>query len=932
MNCKLSLSAFFALSLFSYNLPAQQPQMLPFDPEVRIGQLDNGLTYYLRHNNWPEATTTIQLEQRVGAIQEEESQLGLAHFLEHMCFNGSEHFPGNTSFSFCQRHGVNFNAETRTDRTTYHLDNIPNSVGESVLDSCLLLMADWAHGLTLDASEINDERDVIHGEYRYRNQGEMRLYMTDMPKLFPGRYGQRNPIGTMEVVDNFAHQELIDYYHRWYNPQNQAIIIVGDIDVDVYEQKVRTLFAPIASHPNAGIVEEYHLDNHDQVIYSLLQDKDLNAGYLEYSILLPELPREMKATTDAEVMNYVAIAAANILNFRLADLKANANCPWHDAGVRINCFASDKFKQLNVVAYPKEQQQQATYALMLTELRRLVEFGALPTEYNRFLEIYNSMIDNQEKQKDKIDNSVFAQKLQLHFSYGNGALSPEHELSLSRQFTQMLPVEAINQLMKQIICTTGQNSTLKCWEKELDGAIYVTQPQLEEVFNVIQQAKIEAPVDNSITEPLMSQLPTPGTVVSEEAEKFGFTLLTLSNGVRVHLRRTDVSPNEIQITATAKAGNQQFDTMEFANFTAANQLPFSKGGWNGLQLNRLMSGKMIGYQLGMNDNYHFFAGASSAKDLESLMQVMYLSFTDLGRDEELYPQVIEQARMVLGNRKSNIEEIFADSLNATIYCHDGRHRNAEVEDLDQISYDRVLQMMQTPMQNAANFEFIISGDFDEAMLRQYLCQYVASLPSKGKADDFRVLADKRPQQRTVCDFKAPMTEPKVLSQTNWSNYKMNVTPENELMADLVSNILSIRHFQTLREEMNACYTPGVMHEFDLTATNHHITLIARHSGFDPALADKALTYTEQSIQDLSKLCTTEDLGKAQEQLLNEMNEARKTQVNFYMTALNQWINFGYDRVSIVEEFVRKQTPASVQSWLQEFLKDAVETQVIARPE
>lgn len=932
MKRKLTILATIVSAIYSVSMSAQEPQMLPLDSEVRIGQLDNGLTYYLRHNNWPEATTTIQLEQRVGAIQEEESQLGLAHFLEHMCFNGSEHFPGNASVAFCQRYGVAFDAETRTDRTTYHLDNIPNSVGSAVLDSCLLLVADWSHGLTLDAREINNERDVIHGEYRYRNQGEMRLYMTDMPRLFPGRYGQRNPIGTMAVVDNFAHQELIDYYHRWYNPQNQALIIVGDIDVDAYEQKVRTLFAPITSHPDAGVVEEYHLADHDQVIYSLLHDKDLDASYLEYSINLPEPPGVMKATTDAEVMNYVLSVAANVLNLRLVDLSIDADCPWYQAEAGMGCFISDKFKQLNIKAYPKMGQASNAYALMLTELRRLVEYGILQSVYNRFLEAYSGMIDNRERQKDKIDNTVLAQKYQRHFSYGYGAMSSEHEISLLRQFAQMLPLEAINQLMKQFICTTGQNSTLKCWEKEQDGAAYITQPQLEEAFAAVQRAQIEAPVDNSFTQPLMSQLPTPGSIVSEETEKFGFTHLTLSNGVSVHIRQTDVSPNEIQLYASAQAGNQQFDDQEFANFEAANQLPFSKGGWSDLQVRQLLQSKIVASQLGMNDDFHYFAGMSSTTDLESLMQIMYLSFTDLGRDDDRYRQVIEQARMMLGNRKSNIEAIFADSLSATLYCHDARHRSVEVGDLDQIDYNRVLQMVQTPMQNAANFEFIISGDFDEAALRQYLCLYVASLPSRGKADDFRTLPVKRPEQPTVCDFKVAMTEPKVLSQTCWSNSTMTIRPEDGLMADLVANILSNRHFQILREEMNACYTPGVVSEMDLTTMNHHLTLIASHSGFDPAVADQALAYTERSIIDLSQQCTTEDLGKAQEALLNALDEGRKTQVQFYMTALNQWLRFGYDRISIAEEFVRKQTLASVQSWLQTFLKDAVETQVIARPE
>lgn len=921
-----------ALAMSVGYLSAQQPQVLPLDPAVRTGVLDNGFTYYLRHNNWPEGRTSFYLAQRVGSLQEEESQLGLAHFLEHMCFNGSEHFPGNAVWGFKERNGLNNNAYTAFDRTVYFFDNVPNTIGAAGLDSCLLVMSDWAHGLTLDASEINSEREVIHGEYRLRMQGANRILLTELPAIYPGRYGARYPIGTMEVVDNFEHKELVNYYHTWYNPENQALIVVGDIDVDAYEQKVKALFSPLKDHEGAKKVEEYSIEPREELYYSMAKDKDLGYTNLAYNVLLPEVPHTMRNTADYHVMNLVYAAASSALSYRLTDLTPQADCPWLFAQAATSFTqVSNRWQEFKVVSVPKDGKQAEAFQLMITELRRLVQYGMTQDEYDRFAQEYAQSIDNFEANKDKIDNSTLAMDLCSHYVYGDAVLDPDFDIMLRRQL-QSLPVEVINQMIPQLICTTGQNSTFWCWENEQEGASYVTKEALQQAFAAAQAAEIEAPADNSIKEPLMAQLPTPGRIVSEMESRFGYTELTLSNGVKVYIRKSDVEPNTITLSAKAKAGAQQFGLEEYANFSVAGEMPYTMGGWNSRQLQKLLAGKKVGANVQMHNDGHYVNGMAGTKDLESMMQVVNLMFTDLGRDDEMYANILGQLQVVLSNRKMNSDAIFQDSCSVVMNAHDVRDRVFEVEDLQNLDYDRMLQMLQQPMQNAANFYFVIAGDFDEEVLRQLICQYIASLPSKGKADDFRQLTAPKLTDDVVCDFTAPFSEEKVLSQVHWRNYEMESTPMNVICANLVGNMLSNDNFKVLREEMSATYTPYAQSEFDISSTDHYIGVMASHTGLKPDLADEALAYTSRAIRNLAENCTAEELNKAKETTLNDFREARDTQLYVYQDAMSKWLDYGYDSVSVLEEVVNAQTPETIKAWLKAFLKDAVEAKIIARPQ
>ena len=329
----------------SSNLMAQQMQQLPLDTAVVYGKLDNGLTYYIRHNEEPRQRANFYIAQKVGSVQEEESQRGLAHFLEHMCFNGTEHFPGNGVVKYCEKIGVKFgadlNAYTSIDETVYNIDNVPVSTTPSAIDSCLWILHDWADGLLLTGDDIDHERGVIHEEWRSRLGGsaQSRMYEKILPEIYPNnRYGQRMPIGLMEVVDNFPYQAIRDYYEKWYRPDQQGIVVVGDIDVDQIEAKIKAIFGAIKKPVNPAERYYVQIEDNKEPIVSIATDKEqqyaLNYLFLKHDAY----PDSLKGDMAYYITQYASQAAQYMLSQRIAELSQQANPPFIQADISDDDF------------------------------------------------------------------------------------------------------------------------------------------------------------------------------------------------------------------------------------------------------------------------------------------------------------------------------------------------------------------------------------------------------------------------------------------------------------------------------------------------------------------------------------------------------------------------------------------------------------------
>ena len=425
-------------------MTAQQMPPIPADPDVRVGKLDNGLTYYIRHNNWPENRAEFYIAQKVGSIQEDDDQRGLAHFLEHMAFNGSKHFKGNELLRWCESVGIQFggdlNAYTSIEETVYNISNVPTT-REGIIDSCLLILYDWADGLLLEQDEIEKERGVIHEEWRLRTSAEMRMLERDLPKLYPGsKLGYRMPIGLMEIIDNFERPFLQAYYEKWYRPDNQGIIVVGDVDVDKIEQKIKDLFSPIVLPENRALVTKEPVPDNAEAIYVIDKDKEQRTNQVWVMMKHEAFPDSLKGTMAFMVANYMKSAALSMLNDRLKEYAEKPESPFLRSsasyGEYIYSSGADAF-ELDV--YPKDGQTEAAVQAALTEARRAAEFGFTPTEYTRFKQDYISQLDKQYSNKDKRYNSSFVQKYVRNFLDNEPFPSIDYSYSTMKQNEGVLP-------------------------------------------------------------------------------------------------------------------------------------------------------------------------------------------------------------------------------------------------------------------------------------------------------------------------------------------------------------------------------------------------------------------------------------------------------------------------------------------------------------
>ena len=453
-----------------------QPQMtIPVDKDVRIGKLSNGLTYYIRHNNWPENRANFYIAQKVGSIQEEESQRGLAHFLEHMAFNGSDHFKGNNLIEWCRANGIAFgvdlNAYTSIDQTVYNINNVPTQ-RPGAIDTCLIILRDWSTGLTLDQKEIDNERGVIHEEWRLRTSASSRMFERNLPALYPGsKYGLRYPIGLMSVVDNFKRKELVDYYHKWYHPDHQGLIIVGNVDVDKVEAQIKKLFGDIKNPENeAPIVDEQVPDNAEPIVV-IDKDKEEQSSSVEVMFKHDVFPDSLKNTINYLIYDYVNDAIANMLNKRYTEAAQKADCPFVNAMAYDGNYIFAKTKDaFSIDASPKDMSKTAdALKAAFIEARRAAEFGFTATEYSRFQQDYLSGLEKQYSNKDKRYNAQFYRECLGNFLTNEPMPGIEYTYQTMKQLVPMIPLEAVNQQIKELVPANDSNMVIINFNNEKEG-------------------------------------------------------------------------------------------------------------------------------------------------------------------------------------------------------------------------------------------------------------------------------------------------------------------------------------------------------------------------------------------------------------------------------------------------------------------------------
>ena len=901
----------------------QQPQMppIPTDPNVRIGKLENGLTYYIRHNELPEDRADFYIAQKVGSILEEENQRGLAHFLEHMCFNGTTNFPGKALINYLEtigvRFGENLNAYTSIDETVYNIANVP-VIRDGIVDSCLLILHDWANDLTLDPKEIDNERGVIHEEWRTGQGAMMRMYEQALPKAFEGsKYGHRLPIGTIEVIDNFPYQALRDYYEKWYRPDQQGIVVVGDVDVDKVEAKIKEIFSPIEMPANAAErVYEKVPDNKEPII-TIAKDKEQPSTMIYIWHKHPATPNEAKGNIGYLVQNYIFSMIAKMLNARLDELRQNANPPYIMAVTEDTDFLLAKTTQAFAgIAVSKEDGIPTAISALVREIERARKFGFTASEYARAKADYLRALESAYNEREKVRNGQYVQEYIRHFIDNEPIPGIEMEYTLMNQLAPNIPVEAINSILPQLI--TDENIVINIFGPDKEGMVYPTEAEILDVLNKTKAEEITAYVDKVSDEPLMKETPKAGKIVKTEEGAFDSTILTLSNGVRVVVKNTDFKADEIRMTAFSPGGTSIFGLEEPLQTQVINSVAGlgGLGNFSNVDLEKVLAGKKASANAIVNVYNEGFNGSCSPKDLETMFQLIYLGFTAPRMDDAAFESFKQRTKASLANQEADPMTAFSDTLQHIMYGNHPLATRLKADMIDQIDYNRVMEMYKDRFKEAGDFTFMLVGNINLEEAKPLIETYLGGLPTINRKENFQDLKLNRREGTHKNVFEKQMATPKatVISVIS-GNCEHNL--KNNLLMTMLSQTMDMVYTETIREKEGATYGVGAVGQLSKYPKEEAIFQI--YFDTDPAKREKMEQLVMAELQKVAQEGPRpEHLAKVKEFLLKKHVENAKEN-SYWLGQLLQYYWYNVDMNTGYEKLVNELTVEDVKNFIKTLL-------------
>lgn len=815
---KKQFLSLFLLLLAPASLFAQTVEQ---DASIRQGKLKNGLTYYIRHNAKEAGLADFYIAQRVGSILEEPRQRGLAHFLEHMAFNGTKHFPGKGKqlgiVPWCEtigvKFGTNLNAYTSVDQTVYHIGSAPIK-REGIIDSCLLVLNDWSQFINLEPKEIDKERGVIHEEWRNRRTGMamQRMMENVMPKIYKGsKYEDCLPIGNMDIVDNFPYQDLRDYYQKWYRPDLQAIVVVGDFDVDMMERKIQKLFGKIKAHKNPAERIYYPVNDNDKMIVAIEKDK-------EQPIILGHLYMKSETTPDSEKNSvkyqredYINGLITYMLNGRLLEKKQVANPPFMSATVKNGAFFVSRTKDAFSLSIScKQDNVLGGVSVAVGEVERARQHGFTQSELERAKKLYLNAAERQLKMEKDYKNSHYVSQCVNNFLEGEPILTPTYNLQLVKLFDGEVRLDEVNSQVGEII--TDKNQVFIMYGPDKDGFVVPSESEIESTVLAAQQKRYDAYQEEQVPATLLAALPAPGKIVSEKPYgKFGMTEIVLSNGMKVYVKSTDYQADQITMSMRGEGGTSVYGDEDIPNFAflSGSITEAGVGDFTATRLRKALAGKSLKLAPSITSEGQRITGTSSVKDLETMLQLAHLYFTAPRKDSMAFEGMMNRNLSLLKNRNASSKVIYNDSLSATLYDHNVRMAPVTVEIAKKADYNRIFEIYRERFSDASNFKTVFIGKVDMAQLRPLLCQYLATLPSTNKAEksnkaNVPQIVKKNEVVKFVHKQETPLANVSVFYTAN-----VPFSPKNDLVLDMLTRVLQIAYTDSVREEKGGTYGVGV---------------------------------------------------------------------------------------------------------------------------
>ncbi len=924
------------------SLWAQSPDQLPpvpADPALVTGVLDNGLTYYIRHNEMPKGQADFYIAQKVGSILEEDHQRGLAHFLEHMCFNGTKNFPEKGIINWLESIGVKFgenlNAYTAVDETVYNISNVPVA-RTSVQDSCLLILHDWSCDLTLDPKEIDAERGVIHEEWRSRNVGSYRVLESLLPTIYPdNRYGERMPIGTMEVVDNFPPQALIDYYHKWYRPDQQAIIVVGDIDPAYIEAKIKEIFSPIPMPDNAAERVYFPVEETPGTIYAIGKDKEVSAPDVDLMFKSDALylPREYRNTQMYYPVSYMTYMIQSMLNARLAELANNPETEYSRAYVRIgDFFIASTMGMLDLSVSAKDTDVVPALSQAYRELLRASRGGFTVGEYERAKAEFLSQLDKQYEERNHRQNESFSREYAALFTENIPAPGIETEKALYEQMAEGLPLEAINSILPQMI--TDDNRVLLAILPDAPNFPIPTEEDFATAIESVEEETIEPYKDEMRTDPLIPALPAAGKVVAtSHDDTWDATVYTLSNGVKVLVKPTTYKPNQIIFGAIAKGnGLAELDPAKAASykFLPVAMTVESYYDYSNSDILKYLQGKQLGLEFSADAYTRNIEGTSTVKDLPTAMEFIYAFFTGFNIKENEFAAKRDAIAGIFANQETNPQYIFQKDFMSVLFSSPIRQA-LTLDDIKNADLATINDTVKNMTANAADYTFVFVGDINPETFVPLMEQYIATLPADTKTATTKFTNNKAFEMAAgseVSNFTAKMEIPQswiLIAITG----QMPYNSENKVLTEVAAQVMSKRLLDKIREEMGATYSIGAYGMMSRTNTNNTTFQI----GFPmkPEMKEEALAEIKNIVNSVAAEVTEAEVKPALEFLQKQAAENLEKNEEWSGSMTATMIN-GVKTFPTESEVISGVTPDKVEAFMKAILDQNNYRVVVLDPE
>ena len=923
-----------SLVLLGITAAAQQNPPQPVDPNVRKGTLENGLTYYIRQNKLPENRADFYIAQKVGSMQEEDNQSGLAHFLEHMAFNGTKNYPGKSMLNYLQDNGIKFgtniNAYTSFDETVYFLTDVPTN-NENLVDSVLLVLHDWSNGILLEEEELEKERGVIREEWRTRGGAQFRLWEKMLPVMYKdSKYANRLPIGSIDVINNFRPEEIRAYYKKWYGPDLQGIIVVGDFDADNMETKVKELFGKIPARDKSAIREYFPVPDNDVPIVSIATDPEATRTQLMVFYKHEPIPDEIKLSQAGLVVNYIKSAAAAMVNERFQEMIQKPNAPFTSAYAYDDEYFVAKTKDAwTVVGSSADDKINEAIAAMVRETERVKRFGFTASEYERARTNILKQYENGYNNRDKERNSRYSQEYVSSFINSEPIPGIEYEYNMMNAIAPNIPVEAINQSVAQFI--DDKNMVISVSGPEKEGLVYPTTDELVTVINNVKNEQIEAYVEEVSNEPLVATPPTPGKIAeAEKDDALGATVWTLQNGMKVILKSTDFKDDQIIMTGTSAGGYSQYAVQDPINAKMMGSIITlgGVGNFSATGLTKALAGKTASARPSVSLTTQDFNGSSSIKDFETMLQLVYLYFTAPRSDDDAYQSFIQRMETQLRNQEAEPMVAFSDAATKALYGDNPLTKRTKVEDLAGIDYKRIMEMYKQLFRNPGSFVFTFVGNIDEEKVKPVIEQYLASLPGEAVKGEFIHVPMDYLKGKSENIFRREMQNPKA-SVFIASTGNMERNQKNIILMSMFDQILDIVYTEKVREEEGGTY--GVYTQGGISRYPKGQTVLQIIYDTDPAKMENlnAIIHRElKSIADNGP--RAEDFSKVKEYMLKQYNENLKEN-SYWMNILDAKYFYGEDNHSDYLTILNGITANDIKDFAKGLLSQGNEAVVVMMP-